>query len=119
MAKRKYKMENVSLEMITQLTEEQRPAWENFIDERAQAEIYKIDKSLIDLDPSKLWAEFNYRFYCSDISGYVTVKRVGFVQGIYFSTGKIRVSCPLGGNYDTNDFKILNPENLSVVLDNL
>jgi hypothetical protein len=118
MAKKKYVVD-ISPEIISQLKETQSSAWENFFDERAQKEIYDLDRSLVDFDPTKLWAEFYSKIYSKDIQDYVNIKRVGFVQGIYFSTGNIRVSCPLGGNYNAKEFKILNPENLSVVLDNM
>jgi len=108
---------NIEKEVILQCKEQLKElAEEGIIPLQENAK--NVDRQLMDMDPTKLWAQFTQRVYSNETNQYYSVERIGFVQAIYFSTGKIRISLPTGGHYDTNNFTILNPEALPLVLEN-
>jgi len=84
------------------------------------AQIEEFDCMVMSFDPDMLWARVktlgSYRDKDNKLVQPV-VYRVGYVQTIHLSTGKVRVACSLGGCFDTTKFELLNPEALSSVLE--
>lgn len=111
---------NIPKEKLIQLNNIVKEIFQNDLDRFKRNQV-EIRKNLMDSDKTKLWCKYKVRIYSGTMNNYYDVETIGFIQGLFLSTGKARVSDPINffGNTDVKDFQILNPENLSVALQNM
>jgi len=81
----------------------------------------QLREEVMNENPSKLWCKYKVRIRNFDTRTDYIVDTIGFIQVLFFSTGKARVSDPLKffGNADITEFEVINPENLNLVLSDM
>jgi len=107
-------------EKIIQLKEIIKEIFSNDIEKFKESQI-EFRKEVMNNNPSKLWCKYKVRIRNYETRTDYLVETIGFIQVLFFSTGKARVSDPLKffGSGDITEFEVLNPENLKLVLSDM